>query len=208
MEVQMKRTRLTIFVTVAFVILLGCIILIRSKCTREYVGPMPDSELVLTKIWNGEVVRVPGLLDVPQWMKKNWEYRKLLARSKAVELTWKDLDGSTYIADAPRGLWSVHGGKNSVIISSIVKKRPDGSLENHTLFVHYKPYNSSIYDETGKKIISISKDNNRGYIISFFKDDKDKFEKQWEINSKLNIYSEQIRDPNGNYHFTYNLTEQ
>ena len=204
----MKRARFTIFVTIAFVFFLGCLILILSKRSKENIGPMPDSELVLTKVWNGEVVRVPGLLDVPQWMRKTWEYRKLLMNSKSVELTWKDLDGNTYIADAPGGQWKVKGGKSSLIISSIVKKRTDGSLENRTLFANYKPYSCSIYDETGKKFISISKENDGSYTILFFKDNQDKVEKIWEVNSKMNIYSEQIRDPNGNYQFTYNLTEQ
>jgi hypothetical protein len=208
MKVQMKRARFTIFVTVAFVLFLGCIILILSKRSKENIGPMPDSELVLTKVWNGEVVRVLGLLDVPQWMRKTWEYRKLLMRSRPVELTWKDLDGNTYIADAPGGRVKIDGGKYSVIISSIVKKRPDGSLENRTLFGNHEPFIGSIYDETGKKIMSISKGYSESYTISLFEDNEDKIEKKWQVNSKMNIYSEQILDPNGNYHFTYNLTEQ
>jgi hypothetical protein len=122
-------------------------------------------------------------------------------------LTWKDLDGNTYIADAPGGRWRAVGGKYSVIISSIVKKRPDGSLENHTLFGNHKPFHSSINDETGKKIMSILKGNSNSYTISFFKDNEDKFEKKWEVDSELKIYSEQVRDEEGNYHFTHNMKE-
>ncbi|MBN2589667.1 MAG: hypothetical protein JXA96_07385 [Sedimentisphaerales bacterium] len=168
---------------------------------------MPESELVLTKVWNGEVVRVPGLLDVPQWMKKKWEYRKLLMRSRPVELKWKDLDGNTYIADAPGGRTKVEGGKYSVIISSIVKKRPNGSLENHTLFGNHRPFIGSIYDETGNKIMSIIKGSRDSYTVSFFENNEDKFEKKWQVNSEMNIYSEQILDPNGTYHYTYNMKE-
>jgi hypothetical protein len=203
----MKKAKLTFIITAALVVFLCGIIWILSVYPQENIGPMDASELVLTKVWNGEVVRVPGLLKVPQWMKKTREYRKLLIRSRPVELTWKDLDGNTYIADAPGGRWKVGGGKYSVIISSIDKKRPNGLLENHTLFGNYKPYNGSIYDDTGKKIISISKENNGGYTISFFKDNEDKFEKKWEIDSELNIYSEQVCDKDGQYHFTYNMKE-
>jgi hypothetical protein len=70
-----------------------------SKYPQKNFGPMPDSEMVLTNLWNGEVVRVPGLLKVPQWMKKTWEYRKLLTRGNVSELTWKVLEGNTYIAN-------------------------------------------------------------------------------------------------------------
>ncbi len=200
-----SKRRFIFFITLAFVIFLECVIYILSKYPGEYTGPVPDSELVLTKVWNGEVVRVPGLLDVPEWMKKTWKYRKLLAISKSAELTWKDSDGNTYIADAG-GRWKVDGGKYSVAISGIVKKRPNGSLENYTLFGNHKPSIGSIYDETGKKIMSVSKGD--GYAISFFKDNQDNAEKKWQVNSEMNIYSEQVLDPNGNYHFTYNLEKK
>jgi hypothetical protein len=80
----MKISKLTFFIFLVLLVFIFFGILLRCKYPRENIGPMPDSELVLTKEWNGEVVRVPGLLDVPEWMKKTWEYRKLLARSRPV----------------------------------------------------------------------------------------------------------------------------
>jgi hypothetical protein len=203
----MKRAKFTFIITGVLAVFVCMIMWILSLYPQENIGPMPPSELALTKAWNGEVVRVPGLLEVPQWMKETREYRKLLIKSRPAELTWKDLDGNTYIADAPGGRWKVDGGKYSVIISSIVKKRPNGSLENRTLFGNYKPFSCSIYDETGKKIMFISKGYSESYTVSFFEDNEDKMTKEWEINPELKIYSEQVRDEDGNYHFTHNMRE-
>ncbi|MBN1974973.1 MAG: hypothetical protein JW787_15135 [Sedimentisphaerales bacterium] len=203
----MKRAKLIYIIIAALIVFICGIIWIISKDPQENIGPMPDSELVLTKLWNGEVVRVPGLLKVPQWMKKTGEYRRLLARGYVSTLTWKDFESNSYVAHV-LGRMKDKAGKRFVCFSSMVKKRPDGSLENTTLLAgDNEPFECSIFDEKGNKIIFVSRGNNGGYTVSFFENDEDKFVKEWEINPELNIYSEQVRNENGNYHFTYNMRE-
>lgn len=203
----MKRAKLIYIIIAVLIIFIVSIIWIISKQHQENIGPMPDSEMVLTKLWNGEVVRVPGLLKVPQWMKKTWEYRKLLARGNVSTLTWKDLEGNSYVAHT-LGRMKDKTGKRFVCFSSMVKKRPDDSLENTTLLAgNNEPFECNIFDEKGNKIIFVSKGNNGGYTVSFFENNEDKFEKEWEINPELNIYSEQVRSEDGSYHFTYNMRE-
>ncbi len=203
----MKRTKLILIVPAIIVIFTGGIILILSVYPQKNVVAMPPSELVLTKAWNGEVVRVPGLLEVPQWMKETWEYRKLLARGNVSTLTWKDLEGNTYIAHT-LGRERDKTGKWFVSFSGMEKRRPDDSLENATMLSgDSKPVEGKIFDETGKKIMFISKRNSGNYRVSFFEGNEDKFTKEWEIDPNLNIYSEQVRDTDGRYHFTYNMRE-
>jgi hypothetical protein len=203
----MKKAKLTVIIAAALVVFLVGIIWILSVYTQENIGPMDPFELVLTKAWNGEVIRVPGLLKVPQWMKKTWEYHKLLARGNVSELKWKDLEGNTYIASV-LGREKDKTGKRFVCFSGMVKRRSDGSLENATLLTgDSEPIEGKIFDQTGKKIMFISRGNNGNYTVSFFENNEDKFEKEWEIDPELNIYSEQVRDENGHYHFTYNMRE-
>ncbi|MEJ2647647.1 MAG: hypothetical protein P8016_04460 [Sedimentisphaerales bacterium] len=203
----MKRAKLTLIISPVLVVSLGAIIWMLARYPQENIGPIPPSELVLTKAWNGEVVRIPGLLEVPQWMKETWEYHRLLAKGNVSTLTWKDLEGNIYVANV-LGREKDKTGKRFVSFSGMVKRRPDGSLEESTLlFGDSKPVEGKIFDETGKKIMFISKGNNGSYTVSFFEDNKDKFTKEWEINPELIIYSEQVRDTDGNYHFTYNMRE-
>jgi hypothetical protein len=203
----MKKTKLILIVIAVISLFIGGIIWILSVYPQENVGTMPSSELVLTKAWNGEVERVPGLLQVPQWMKETWEYRKLLIRGNVSTLTWKDFEGNTYVAHT-LGREKDKTGRNFVSFSSMERRRPDGSLENATMLSGDSvPVQGKIFDETGNKIISISKASNGNYRISFFENNEDKFTKEWQIDPNLNIYSEQVRGTDGHYHFTYNMRD-
>ena len=203
----MKRIKSALLIAVVVLVVVGVTIWMSSANQQPKIGPMEASELVLTKAWNGEIVRVPGLLTVPQWMKETRDYKRILRRGFVTNLSWTDLEGNKYVAHA-LGREKDKAGNRFVCFSSMEKKRPDGSLENATLLAgDREPFECKIMDEKGNKIIFVSKGNNGGYNVAFFENNEDKFVKEWEIDPELNIYSEQVRGEDGHYHFTHNMRE-
>ena len=128
-----------------------------------------------------------------------------MRRGTVSDLTWTDLDGNTYVAQA-LGKEENDEGKLFVCFSSIRKNRRDGSLENSTLLSgDSNPYQWKIMDEKGKRIMFISRKTDGSYTVTFYENDEDKFIKEWEVDPELNIYSEQVQGEDGHYHFTHNL---
>ena len=128
----MKRSKLTLLLLVLVLIVAGIVWRLSSASSEAGPVRIEAAELVLTKAWNGEVVRVPGALRIPQSMEETKEYRLVLRKGFVSDLTAADLDGNTYVAHA-LGREKNSKGENSVTFSSMEKRRPDGSLENVTI---------------------------------------------------------------------------
>jgi hypothetical protein len=201
----MKLSKLALIIAVVVLVAAG--IIWRLSTARRETGPrrMEGAELVLTKAWNGEVVRVPGPLTVPQWMKETREYRRILRWGFVSDLTATDPNGNTYVAHA-LGREKNSEGKRFVFFSSMEKRRPDGSLENVTLLAgDSEPFEWKILDDRGSRTMSISKSSEGGCRVRFFEKNEDKLVKEWEVDPERNIYSEQVRGEDGHYHFTHNM---
>lgn len=203
----MKRRKLLLFTIVVALGVIGITLCFVSTSNDLLSKPMlmEPSELVFTKAWDGEVVRLPGPLALPPWLKKTKEYRRILQRGSVSDLTWLDVEGNTYVAHA-FGREENQGGEPFVSFSSVQKRRPDGSLDNVTrLGGENQTLEWSIMDERGNRLMLGSKKNDGRLSVAFFDADEDKLVKvkEWEIDSKLNIQSEQVRDEGGRYHFTY-----
>ena len=201
----MKRSKLTLSIVVVVLIVVGIIWWLSSASRGTYPGQMEVAELVLTKAWNGEVACVPGALTIPQSMKETREYRRILRRGFVSDLTTADLDGNTYVAHA-LGRMKNDAGEYFVCFSSMGKRRQDGSLENVTLLSgDSEPFEWTITDEKGNRTTHVSKGSSGNYTVTFFENNEDKCAKEWEVDPKLNIYSEQVRGEDGHYHFTHNM---
>lgn len=201
----MKESRLAL--VTAVVVLIAAGIIWRLWAASGEMGPRPVevTELVLTKSWNGEIVRVPGPLTVPKWMKETTEYRRILRWGSVSDLTATDPNGNTYVAHA-LGREKNSQGKRFVCFSSMEKRRPDGLLENITrLAGDGEPFEWKILDEKGNCTTLISKLREGGYTVRFFEKNEDKPIKEWEVDPQRNIYSEQVRAEDGRYHFTHNM---
>ena len=201
----MKASKLALFIPVVVLVAAGMIWRLSTAGRETGPRPMEVAELVLTKAWNGEVVRLPGPLTVPQWMKETNEYRRILIRGSVSDLTATDPNGNTYVAHA-LGRERDKAGKLFVCFSSMEKKRPDGSLENVTLLAgDSEPFEWKIMDEKGSRTMSISRLSEGGYTVRFLENNEDKLVKEWEVDPERNIYSEQVRGEDGHYHFTHNM---
>ena len=173
-------------------------------CGREpEPGRMEPSELVLTKQWNGEVVRVSGPLELPPWLRETKDYRRILDRGFSTNLTTTDLDGNKYVAHVLGRMKNKAGGR-FVCFSRIDKYRPNGSLENTTLVAgDAEPFEWTVLNEKGERTMFGSIGNSGSYTIAFFEDGREKFTKEWEVDPNLTIYSEQVRGEDGHYQFTH-----
>lgn len=201
----MQRRGLPLLIGVIVLIVAGTAWWLSSERRAAAPGRMDKAELVLTKAWDGEVVRVPGALTVPPWMKETRDYRRTLTRGFASDLTATDLDGNTYVAHA-LGRAENSAGRHFVCFSSMEKRRPDGSLENVTHMAgDAEPFEWTIMDENGNRTIHVMKGSAGNYTVAFFENNEDEFVKEWEADSELNICSEQVRDEDGRYHFTHRL---
>lgn len=202
----MKRKRLTLLAVL--VLLIASTLILRFVATEQETikpRPMEVADLIMTKLWDGEAVRIPGPMTVPDWMKESTGYRRILKRGFVSDLSWKDTDGNTYKAYA-MGRAKNKAGKRYVLFSKMEKRRPDGSLENMTLLAgDSEPFEWNVMDDEGNREIFVSKGANGGGEVAFFEDDIDNFSKEWEFNPSLKIFSEQIRGEDGSYHFTHNL---
>jgi hypothetical protein len=201
----MKASKLAVFTAVVVLVGAGIIWWLSTAGRETGPGRIEVPELVLTKVWNGEIVHVAGPLTVPQWMKETREYRRILIRGSVSDLTATDPNGNTYVAHA-LGRERDKAGKLFVCFSSMEKRRPDGSLENVTrLAGDSEPFQWKIPDEKGNRTMFISKNSKGGYRVRFFENDEDRLVKEWEVDPERNIYSEQVRGEDGHYHFTHNM---
>jgi hypothetical protein len=202
----MRTTRrVQVLLIMAVVATVAGIVWWRAVVRREALpGRMAVPELVMTKAWNGEVVHVPGALAVPPWLKRTREYRRVLRRGFALDLTTTDLDGNTYVAHA-LGREKNDAGEYVVCFSHIDKHRPDGLLENMTLFGRYaEPVQWDIRGEQGHRTVQVSRNNAGKYTVRL-EDEKGTMTREWEVDPNLYIYSEQVRGEDGHYHFTHRL---
>ena len=202
----MKQNRPVFLAALALLIILVVICFVIME-KQGSIAPqrMEVADLMMTKLWNDEVVNVPGPMTVPAWMKQSKTYRTILERGSVSNLTWSDIDGNTYVAHAI-GRMKNKVGKPYVLFSKIEKRRPDSSLENETLLAgDSKPFEWSIMNEDGNRIMFVSKGAKGGGEVAFFEDGEDNFSKEWEFDPALKIFSEQVRGENGSYHFTHNL---
>ncbi|HUT30062.1 MAG TPA: hypothetical protein VMX13_09745 [Sedimentisphaerales bacterium] len=201
----MKTSKVALFIGLVLLIAAGMIWRLSTAGREAGSRLMEVAELVLTKAWTGEVVRLPGPLTVPQWMKETREYRGILRWGSVSDLTATDPNGNTYVAHA-LGRERDKAGKFFVCFSSMEKRRPDGSLENVTLLAgDSEPFEWKILDENGNRTMSISRLSEGGYTVRFFENNEDKVVKEWEVDPEHNIYSEQVRGEDGHYHFTHNM---
>ncbi len=200
-----QRSRLPLLIGLIVLIGVGMVWRLSSANREAMPGRMDEVELRLTKAWDGEVVAVPGALTIRPWMKKTREYKRILNRGFASDLTATDLDGNTYVAHA-LGRQRNDAGRYFVCFSSMEKRRPDGSLENVTLLAgDAEPFEWTIMDERGNRTIHVMKGNAGSYTVAFFENGEAKFVKEWEVDPELNIYSEQVRSEDGHYHFTHRM---
>lgn len=189
---------------VVVVLLVGGMIWRLSSLGREpEPGRMEPAELVLTKQWNGEVVRVPGPLTLPPWVKEMKAYRRILDRGFSTDLTTTDLDGNKYVAHG-LGRMKNGAGEPFVCFSSIDRYRPSGSLENTTLVAgDAEPFEWTVLNEKGERITFGSIGKSGSYTIAFFEEGEENFTKEWQVDPNLTIYSEQVKGEDGHYQFTH-----
>ncbi len=127
MKKIMKRRMLVFFVLLVALAVVG-IFVWQALTSRNRTPPkMEVPVLVLTKAWNGEVVRAAGPLTVPQWIKDGKECRRILRRGNASVITWTDQDGNRYAASALGKAINAEG-KLYVDFSYMKKQRPNGSF--------------------------------------------------------------------------------
>ena len=199
----MKRRMLVFIVLLVALTIVGIFVWQVLKSGKRTPPKMEVPVLVLTKAWNGEVVRVPGPLTVPQWIKDGKECRGILRSGNALEITWTDQDGNNYEASA-LGKAKNAEGKLYVDFSYMKKQRPNGSYENVTVLTgDSKPVEWKIRDESGNLTMHISKMGDGSYLVNFYDIGDDRCVKEWEVDPSLSIYSEQVRGEDGHWRFTH-----
>ena len=195
-----RRRLLTIFVAVVGA---GALWWLFGRDTEPEPTVMAPAELMLTKRWNGDVVRVAGPLTLPPWMREMKAYKRIMERGFATDLVTTGLDGHRYVAHA-LGRMKNQAGRRFVCFSSIDRHRPDGTPENVTLVAgDAEPFEWKVMNERGERVMFGSIGNSGSYTIAFFEPGADKFEKEWQVDPNLTIYSEQVKGEDGHYHFTH-----
>jgi len=200
-----KIILLTVFISFGIAIVGILIVAVKSIG----IDDGPEREMVLTLGWNGEQVAIPAPVKFPEWGKKTWEFRLWRWKKDSRTFTTFDRKGYKYVA---QGLGFVRdkNGRLYGAFSGIKRYGPDGKLEASTTILSGNvPEEWMTFNEQGKKAVYVyafHKDAGTSYEVIFYGDDG-KMVKEWYTNTNGVVYSEQVRGPDGRYHFTHRMKE-
>ena len=120
-----------------------------------------------------------------------------------------DRQGYKYVAQG-LGFLRDKNGRFCEAFASIKRYRPDGKLEASTTILSGSvPEEWMTFDDQGEKAVYVyafHKDEGTSYEVIFYGDDG-KMVKEWYTNTDGVVYSEQVRGPDGRYHFTHQMKE-